>query len=96
MWNLIPADPSFNSSKGDKLPPLDLDFDAFFRVQREAVSIVQSVQPKSKFLEDYLQLFPSHDFDAQAYRSAIEPLVSIAYNNGFQFMRPPGGQTSAL
>lgn len=90
MWNLIPADPSFNSSKGDKLPPLDLYFDAFFRVQREAVSIVQSVQPKSKFLEDYLQLFPSHDFDAQAYRSAIEPLVSIASNNGFQFMRPPG------
>ena len=94
MWNLIPADPSFNNSKGDKLPPLDLYFDAF-SAQRDAVSIVQSVQPNSKFLEDYLQLFPSHDFDAQAYRSAIEPLVSIASNNGFQFMRPPGAQTAA-
>lgn len=90
MWNLIPADPSFNSSKGDKLPPLDQYFDAFFRVQRQAVSIVQEVQPKSKFLEDYLQLFPSHDFDASAYRAALEPLVAIASNNGFQFMEGMG------
>ena len=95
MWNLIPADPSFNSSKGDKLPPLDVYFQPFYRAQREAVSIVKAAQPKSKFLEDYLQLFRSHDFDAAAYRSAIEPLVAIASNNGFQFMQPPTFHSAA-
>jgi 5-methylcytosine-specific restriction endonuclease McrA len=29
MWNLIPADRSFNSSKSDKLPPLDKYFQPY-------------------------------------------------------------------
>ncbi|WP_238387703.1 HNH endonuclease domain-containing protein [Pararcticibacter amylolyticus] len=34
MWNLIPANKSFNSSKSDKLPPLDRYFEPFFKLQK--------------------------------------------------------------
>ena len=52
MWNLIPADQSFNSSKGAKLPPLDIYFDKFYALQKHAVEIVKHKQPKNKFLQD--------------------------------------------
>lgn len=87
MWNLIPADPSFNSSKSDRLPPLDRYFDDFYALQREAVNIVKAARPKNRFLEDYLQVFNTHDFDQAAFRRTLEPLLAIAANNGFQYMR---------
>jgi hypothetical protein len=86
MWNLIPADPSFNSSKGDKLPPLDRYFNDFYDMQKEAVSIIKSEQPKNTFLEDYLNFFHDLDLNRDKYREYIEPLITIAHNNGFQFM----------
>ena len=89
MWNLIPADPSFNSSKSDRLPPMDRYFDDFYALQREAVNIVKAAQPKNRFLEDYLQVFKTHDFDRSTYRRTLEPLLAIAANNGFQYMSQP-------
>ena len=35
MWNLIPADASFNLKKGDKLPDFDQYFDSFFEIQKD-------------------------------------------------------------
>ena len=32
MWNLIPADRSFNSSKSDKLPPLERYFEPYYDI----------------------------------------------------------------
>ena len=90
MWNLIPADPQFNSRKSDKLPVLTDYFDAFYRVQHEAVSIIRDVKPKSKYLDDYLQVSSSQDLNPAAYRAVLEPLVTIAANNGFQFMEGVG------
>lgn len=87
MWNLIPADPFFNSSKGDKLPPLDIYFDEFYDLQREAVSIVKSKNAKNSFLEDYLNFFHDLNLSKDKYREFIEPLISIAHNNGFQYMK---------
>lgn len=89
MWNLIPADPSFNSSKSDKLPPLDRYFDPFFGLQHTAVEIIRAAQPKNKFLEDYVQVFKSTSIEKDAYRDTLVPLITIAANNGFQYMRPP-------
>ena len=89
MWNLIPADPSFNSSKRDRLPPMDRYFQGFYDLQRDAVDIVKAAQPKNRFLEDYLQVFKTHDFDDAAYRRTLEPLLAIAANNGFQYMSRP-------
>lgn len=87
MWNLIPADPSFNSSKGDKLPPLDRYFDDFYAVQKEAVQIIRSKNSKNFFLEDYLNFFHDLNLNKEKYREHIEPLIIIAHNNGFQYMK---------
>ncbi len=89
IWNLIPADKSFNSSKSDKLPPLEKYFDSFFALQKSAVEIVKGKPHSSKLLEDYLTIFPDLDksFTRQKFRERIQPLITIASNNGFEFMK---------
>ncbi|MDC0643943.1 hypothetical protein OAP32_00035 [Crocinitomicaceae bacterium] len=86
MWNLIPADQSFNSSKGAKLPPLDVYFEKFYALQKNALEIVKQKQPKNKFLQDYLTLFPELTINKERYRDHLEPLITIANNNGFEKM----------
>jgi hypothetical protein len=87
IWNLIPADKSFNSTKSDKLPH-DRYFDGFFGLQQTAINIMKSSHPKSKFLEDYLTIFPDYEasFTRDKFRETILPLITIASNNGFEFL----------
>jgi len=95
IWNLIPADRSFNSVKSDKLPPLDRYFEAFFKLQRQAVEIIGRVEPKNKFLQEYLTIYPDLDgvadlpqvFTPERFKERIQPMVTIAANNGFQYMQ---------
>lgn len=89
IWNLIPADRSFNSSKSDKLPPLEKYFNPFFALQKTAVEIMKDKNPKSKLLEDYLTIFPDLDenFSIEKFRERIQPLITIASNNGFEFLK---------
>jgi hypothetical protein len=91
IWNLIPADQSFNSSKGDKLPPMEKYFDSFFKIQTKAVQAMKHLNPNNKFLQDYLTIFPDLDIIESAgakerFRETIQPLITIAHNNGFEFM----------
>jgi len=86
MWNLIPSDPSFNSSKGAKLPQLECYFDEFYSLQKEALKIIRANKPKNKFLEDYITVFKGLEISKDQYRDCIEPLLTIANNNGFQYM----------
>jgi len=89
IWNLIPADKSFNSSKSDKLPLLDEHFDKFFNLQKNAVEIIKQKAPKNKFLEDYLTLFPlfeSEQLERNKFLEQIQPLITIASNNGFEYL----------
>lgn len=88
MWNLIPADGSFNSKKSDKLPNFDLYFDSFYELQKEGVNIIKSKTPKNKFLEDYLPIFPELDIDKDTFKEHIKPMLTIAHNNGFQYLNP--------
>ncbi len=88
MWNLIPADRSFNCSKNDKLPSLDRYFESFFELHKSAIEIVKQCAPKNKFLEDYLSIFPELENIDQdefkiRYRETLQPLITIAGNNGF-------------
>ncbi|WP_244214297.1 HNH endonuclease domain-containing protein [Pedobacter jejuensis] len=93
FWNLIPACPSFNSSKSDKLPQLEKYFDAFYGLQKTAIKIIKYRMPKEKLLEDYLSIFPDleslqklpDDYKAK-FKTTIEPLITIAGNNGFEYM----------
>ena len=90
IWNLIPADPSFNSKKSNKIPDLNIYFDSFFDLQIKAYKIVLNLNTKNRFLEDYLTIFPDLDFhnleepNYDAFRNTMQPLVTIARNNGFQ------------
>lgn len=88
IWNLIPADPAFNSRKGNKLPPLDVYFPPFFALQQTAFRIVREKSPRNSFLEDYWTIFPYElqDLDETSFREVVQPLVSIAARNGFAFM----------
>lgn len=89
IWNLIPADKSFNSSKSDKLPPLEKYFNSFFALQKKAIEIVRIKKPDNKLLEDYLTIFPDLDknFSKEKFRERIQPLITIASNNGFEFLK---------
>ena len=86
MWNLIPADPSFNSFKRDQLPPLPKYFDEFYRLQKEAVNIVKKAKPNNPFLQDYQMVFPDLKFSSTKYRDWMEPILTTAHNNSFQYM----------
>lgn len=86
IWNLIPADSSFNSKKSDKLPPLDKYFDDFFNLQDIAFQVIKSKSPKNIFLQDYLTIFPNLEMDKEKFKNALQPLITIAHNNGFEYL----------
>ena len=88
MWNLIPADRSFNSSKSDKLPPLEKYFEPYFNLQRSALEVIQYKAPKHKFLADYLTIVPDITlFDQQRVYEQLMPMATIARNNGFEVLK---------
>lgn len=89
IWNLIPADRSFNSTKSDRLPIMELHFEPFYKLQKDAVEVICNKFPRNRFLEDYLPLFPDFSpeyFNRDRYFEQIQPLITIASNNGFEFM----------
>ena len=94
IWNLIPSDKSFNSSKSDKLPPLDKYFYPFYFIHKSAMDIIREKTPNNKLLEDYLTIFPNLDeinqlpeqVTMERFKERLQPLISIAANNGFEFM----------
>lgn len=94
IWNLIPADKSFNSSKRDKLPRLERYFMPFIQLQHKAIKIVREENPSNKLLEDYLTIFAdlgeasimSEDYIREKFKNTLQPLVTIALNNGFEYL----------
>lgn len=89
IWNLIPILPEYNSIKSDKLPSMEKHFDKFFQMQKKAVEIVKAETPNNKLLEDYLTIFPDleRNFSKEKFKERIQPLITIASNNGFEFMK---------
>jgi len=95
IWNLVPALPSVNSAKNNRLPDLDQFLDRFVRVQKNAVATVWKINPKNKILEDYLMLGDTiqavanmsiSDFGGK-YRRLILPLIQIAENMGYEYWK---------
>jgi hypothetical protein len=90
IWNLVPIDTSFNATKSDKLPSMETHFDGFFYLQRKAFEIIIDHSPKCKLLEEYLTIYPdlnsSDSFEYTKYKESIQPLVTIAHNNGFGYL----------
>jgi hypothetical protein len=50
---------------------------------------VKYKNPNNKLLQDYLTIFPDLDlsFSKEKFREVIQPLITIASNNGFEFLR---------
>jgi hypothetical protein len=87
IWNLVPVEKSFNSSKSDKLPSFDKYFDKFYNLQKIAFEINKHHNCKSKYMDEFLTIFPSIDtFEREKFSSTIQPLLTIANNNGFPYM----------
>jgi hypothetical protein len=92
VWNLIPADKIFNSSKSDKLPIWEKHFEPYFQLQKLALKTIWNINPGHKFIEEYLPLFPDLSaldrLDDEAFRlrfkDTVQPLLTIASNNGFE------------
>ena len=82
IWNLLPIDTAFNSTKSDRLPSIEKHFDGFFNLQKTAYEIVSHHNAKNKLLEDFLTVFPVleglDDFEYLRYRESLQPLVVIA------------------
>lgn len=86
MWNLIPAESTFNSKKSDKLPQFDIYFDNFYKTQKIALDIIKSLKPKNHYLQDYLPIFPDLELNKIKFEEHIKPMLTIAHNNGFQYL----------
>ena len=91
IWNLIPANPAFNSYKSDRLPRLEDYFDKYHQLHQQALEIITVKTPKNKFLQDYLTILPGFEperLTKTILMEQIQPLITIASNNGFEYLEP--------
>jgi hypothetical protein len=87
IWNLLPIEKKFNSSKSDKLPQFERYFDKFYEIQKTAFEINKQYNPKSKYMDEFLTILSNIDsFEKEKFANTIQPLITIANNNGFLFM----------
>ena len=97
IWNLIPADKSFNSTKSDKIPPFEVYFEPYFQLQKLGIQTITDYHPRNRFLEDYLSFIPnlnalqqiSEGALRERFKETIQPLVTLAINNGFESLSKP-------
>ena len=93
LWNLIPVDPQANSSKSDRLPS-EIYIDRLAETQCDALSIARDIFSDKKWEEEVepyridLHIDKPEDtlnFEILrlAYRRTLEPLMSIAEQQGF-------------
>lgn len=88
IWNLLPIEKKFNSSKSDKLPLFEKHFDKFYDLQKIAFEINRHHNSKSRYMDEYLSIFPNIDsFEKEKFSNTIQPLITIASNNGFLYMK---------
>jgi hypothetical protein len=90
IWNLIPINSSFNRSKNNKVPKIDKYFSSFYKIQIDAINFFGKSMPK-KYKEEYLSIFPrfieNQNISYDKYKDVILPLVTVAGNNGFEFLQ---------
>ena len=92
LWNLIPADNSINSSKSDKLPPLDRYLQKMAEEHRKAIRIYLEAGKKESALDDFSSLgYTPRDLLTlnrerflTAYQQTFNPLFQIAQNMGYE------------
>ena len=92
IWNLMPSDPSINSSKSDKLPNLDVYLSKLALEHQKAVKIIYEQNPNDKLLEDYCTII-ERPYDLiglekekviEVFSKTFSPLYQIASNMNFE------------
>ena len=84
---MLPVEKKFNSSKSDKLPLFEKHFDKFYELQKIAFDINKKYKPTSKYMDEFLTIFPNIEaFEKEKFSNTIQPLITIASNNGFLFI----------
>ena len=91
-WNLMPSNPSVNSSKSDRIPDLDYYLPKLAHVHQEAIKVYCSLGKSEKALEDYVSLgysvrelleMPGEKFQ-EVFHQTFSPMAQIASNMGFE------------
>lgn len=89
IWNLVPINSNFNSSKNNKLPSIKNHFESFYKLQNDAIQMFGKAMPKN-FKEEYLSVFPRFEankaIEKDNFKDVISPLITVAHNNGFEFL----------
>ncbi len=87
IWNLIPIEKNANSRKNDKLPLFERYFDKFYALQKVAYDINKRLNAKSKYMDEFTVIFSeAAGFEKERFANTIQPLLTIANNNGFAYM----------
>ena len=88
IWNLYPIDKSENSRKSNLLPTVSTHFTPFYVLQKNGFEIIKSKDATNKFLEDFLPISPDlAELNQEALLNMVQPLITIASNNGFQYYK---------
>lgn len=95
LWNLMPADPSINSSKSNKLPDLHLYLPKLAVAHQAALRINLERGKQEKLLEDYLSLgYTPQEIIAMdrehlldCFSQTFTPMHQIALNMGFEIWK---------
>lgn len=99
LWNLVPTTPEINSSKSNHLPPANY-FESFVRAQHLGLTIARekmATRTWNPTVEAYIEGLGIHTQDnlldldilRNAYSHVIQPLLSLAMNQGFKLWQPP-------
>lgn len=91
-WNLMPSNPSINSSKSDRIPDLNLYLPKLSAAHHEAIKIYCGLGKSETALEDYVSLGYSvrellempYDKFKEVFHQTFSPMAQIAYNMGFE------------
>lgn len=95
VWNLLPADSGINSSKSNKLPPLDKYLRQLAEAQQWAVNVALDGGFNGSVLDDYYSLgtTPQELADMSAenlydcFGRTYAPMSQIAQNMGFEMWK---------
>jgi len=98
LWNLIPADNSINSSKGDKLPDLSYYLPKLVQMQLHSIRVCVNANKNFKVLEDYLSLGytiqelanMNNERFMDLFERTFKPMNQIALNMGFETWKYKG------
>lgn len=90
LWNIIPTPKNVNSAKNDRLPSLEVYFEAFSTLQYKAVQFYLKKE-NQQLPEDYIYLFREsvHEMSLETFqdvlRKQIMPQWQTAQNLGFPY-----------